>query len=173
VERRIQSLRKLEGELEQAFERKRQQGLLGRGDVFPDVVGEVANGNGSVTKEEFYRKLIAKLDLIDELSRRYSSSWRFPKVAEQLDLLKSSFLDFLYDNSVREFHLEPGTELSIEERRRIKLVPSAERGLKQKPSNGRATNGKHSCVVETVRPGYLYKNGSNETIIRKAEVVVT
>ena len=111
--------------------------------------------------------------MIDDLSKRYDNRWRYPKVAEQLGLLKGSFLDFLHDHSVREFHLEPGTVLSVEERKRIKLVPPTEQnGVRLPATNGNGRNGNSSCVVQTIRPGYVYKNGGSDVIIRKAEVVV-
>jgi len=169
AERRIQSLRKLEGEMEQAVERKRQQHILSRGDVFSDQI-EVLASDAEFSQEEFYRKLIAKLDLLDDLTKRYDNKWRYPKVAEQLGILKRSFVDFLQDHSVRQFDLEPGTVLSIAERKRIKLVPLQNGAPKKPAANGHASS---TQVVETLRPGYVYRNGSKDVIIRKAEVVVS
>lgn len=171
AEKRIQSLKKLEAEMEQAFERKRQQGILSRGEIFSGTAAEAVALMGEASNEEFYRKLIAKLDLIDDLSKRYENRWRFPKLAEQLLLLKGSFLDLLEDHAVREFRLEPGTVLSIEERKRIKLVPPSDANGVRLPANKNgAKNG--SQVVQTIRPGYVLQNGGAEVIIRKAEVVV-
>lgn len=167
AERRIQSLRKLETEIENAVERKRQQQLLSRGDVFSDFPEISKTAAENVPDEEFFRKLIAKLDLIDDLAKRYDNKWLYPRVAEQLGVLKRSFVDFLQDHSVRQFDLQPGTVLSLAERKRIKLVPNGAR----KPENG--SNGQPSCVVETLRPGYVFQNGSKDVIIRKAEVVVS
>jgi chromosome segregation ATPase len=169
AERRIQSLRKLELEMEQAVERKRQQHVLNRGDVFSEQL-EALTPAPEFSQEEFYRKLIAKLDLLDDLTKRYDNKWRYPKVAEQLGILKRSFVDFLQDHSVRQFDLEPGTVLSVAERKRIKLVPLQNGAAKKPVSNGAATT---SQVVETLRPGYVYRNGSKDVIIRKAEVVVS
>ncbi|MEM9016851.1 MAG: hypothetical protein AAGC68_07535, partial [Verrucomicrobiota bacterium] len=124
------------------------------------------------SEEDFYRKLIAKLDLIDDLSKKYDNRWRFPKVADQLSLLKSSFLDFLHDHSVTEFQLEPGTVLSVEERKRIKLVPPTEaNGTSKRLPSSNGSNGS-SKVIETVRPGYLLQSGNASIVIRKAEVIV-
>jgi len=169
AERRIQSLRKLESEMEQAVERKRQQHVLSRGDVFSEQL-EALTSAPEFSQEEFYRKLIAKLDLLDDLTKRYDNKWRYPKVAEQLGILKRSFVDFLQDHSVRQFDLEPGTVLSVAERKRIKLVPLQNGAAKKPAGNGSATT---SQVVETLRPGYVYRNGSKDVIIRKAEVVVS
>ena len=115
---------------------------------------------------------LKKLDLIDDLSRRYDNRWRYPKVCDQLSILKNSFLDFLHDHSVREFRLDPGTVLSVEERKRIKLVPPDQANGKKGLPSAPGQNGNSSRVVETVRPGYIYKNGSVDIIIRKAEVIV-
>ncbi len=173
AERRIQSLKKLESQMEQAVERKRQSGILSRSDVFSSKEAAAAAASAEFSEEDFYRKLITKLDLIDDLSKRYDNRWRYPKVSDQLSILKSSFLDFLHDHSVREFRLDPGTVLSVEERKRIKLVPpdQATNGKKNLPANA-AANGNSSRVVETVRPGYIYKNGTSDIVIRKAEVIV-
>lgn len=174
AERRIQSLKKLEAQMEQAVERKRQSGILSRSDVFSSsaATAAAAAANGEFSEEEFYRKLITKLDLIDDLSKRYDNRWRYPKVSDQLSILKKSFLDFLHDRSVREFRLDPGTVLSVEERKRIKLVPPDQaNGRKGLPAVGGQV-GNSSRVVETVRPGYIYKNGASDIVIRKAEVIV-
>lgn len=167
AERRIQSLRKLETEIENAVERKRQHQLLSRGDVFSDSV-EPPKADGGVPDEEFFRKLIARLDLIDDLAKRYDNKWLYPRVAEQLGVLKRGFVDFLQDHSVRQFDLQPGTVLSLAERKRIKLVSN---GAARKSENGAADH--PSCVVETIRPGYILQNGNRDVIIRKAEVVVS
>lgn len=169
AERRIQSLRKLEAEMEQAVERKRQQQVLSRGDVFSEPLEALA-ATTEFSQEEFYRKLVAKLDLLDDLTKRYDNKWRYPKVAEQLGILKRSFVDFLQDHSVRQFDLEPGTVLSVAERKRIKLVPLQNGAAKKPGSNG---NGSSTQVVETLRPGYVYRDGAKDVIIRKAEVVVS
>jgi chromosome segregation ATPase len=169
AERRIQSLRKLEAEMEQAVERKRQQQILSRGDVFSEPLEALA-ATTEFSQEEFYRKLVAKLDLLDDLTKRYDNKWRYPKVAEQLGILKRGFVDFLQDHSVRQFDLEPGTVLSITERKRIKLVPLQNGAVKKPGTNG---NGSSTQVVETLRPGYVYRDGTKDVIIRKAEVVVS
>jgi chromosome segregation ATPase len=170
AERRIQSLRKLESEMEHAVERRRQQHQLSRGEVFsePDDLGMLA-ASADFSQEDFYRKLIGKLDLIDDLAKRYDNKWLYPKVSEQLGILKRSFVEFLQDHSVQPFDLEPGTVVSISERKRIKLVPLQNGAPKKANGNGSQS----SLVVETVRPGYVYRNGSKDVIIRKAEVVVS
>ncbi|MDF1852529.1 MAG: FHA domain-containing protein [Verrucomicrobiales bacterium] len=171
-EKRIAALQKLESEIENVVERKRKQGIISRSEIFSATSAELSSPNGEFSREDFYRKLINKLDLIDDLSKRYDNRWRYPRVAEQLTLLKSSFLDFLHDHSVKEFNLEPGTVLSVEERKRIKLVPQKESvSKKSKPLPSR-TNGQRSKVVTTIRPGYVYKDGGRDVIIRKAEVIV-
>ncbi|MBP9224940.1 MAG: hypothetical protein KBF76_13800, partial [Verrucomicrobiales bacterium] len=172
AERRIQSLRKLESEMEHAVERKRQQNILSRGEVFSEELATLAM-NGEFSHEDFYRKLVTKLDLIDDLTKRYDNKWRYPKVSEQLSLLKRSFVDFLHDHSVKQFDLEPGTVLSVAERKRIKLVPLQNGATKKNQTNGNGTGAQNALVVETLRPGYVYQNGSTNVIIRKAEVVVS
>lgn len=177
AEKRVEALKHLEGQLENAVERKRQENGLSRKDVFSEnhrnqVVGPV-NGN----EEILCRKLINKLDLIDDLSAKFDKKWRYPKVAEQLQILKGSFLELLKEFSVNQFNLEPGTVLSLEERKRIKLVPTHEVNprkayyLNGKNGTGTGGGGK-SQVVETLRPGYIYRNGTKDVIIRKAEVIV-
>jgi len=168
AERRIQSLRKLESEMEHAVERRRQQHQLSRGEVFSEP-GDPAIASTEFSHEDFYRKLIGKLDLIDDLAKRYDNKWLYPKVSEQLGILKRGFVEFLQDHSVQPFNLEPGTVVSISERKRIKLVPLANGAPKK--ANGHGSQS--SLVVETVRPGYVYRNGSKDVIIRKAEVVVS
>jgi len=181
AERRIESLRKLEIQVEGALERKRRQGILSRSETFP-ALSALPESEAAFSLEDLYRKLIARIDLIDDLAQRYANRWRYPRVAEQLALVKSSFLDLLQDHSVRPYHPAPGTELSYEERRRIKLVPPHEipsvrlpsrepNGTKkdQESQKGRA---RRSLVVETIRPGYLYHENGKDVILRKAEVIV-
>ncbi len=172
AERRIQSLKKLESEMEQAVERKRQQSLLSRSDVFSSGF-DALPAKGQFPQEDFYRKLISKLDLLDDLTKRYDNKWRYPKVAEQLAILKRSFVEFLNDHSVKQFDLEPGTPLSVAERKRIKLVPLKNGASKTPETNGNGSTPHNSHVVETLRPGYVYQDGSKDVIIRKAEVVVS
>jgi len=175
AEHRIQSLRRLEAEIEQAVEKKRQQDVVSRGAIFsddrPSGAEKAPAANGHFADEDFYRALIAKLDLLDDLTKRYDGKWRYPKVSEQLALLKSSFLDFLQDHSVDEFNLEPGAEVSLEERKRIKLVPP-EAGAGKTNGHASSRNGHTSRVLETVRPGYVYRDGSGDVVIRKAEVKI-
>ncbi len=158
--------------MEHAVERKRQQNILSRGEVFSEELATLAM-NGEFSHEDFYRKLVTKLDLIDDLTKRYDNKWRYPKVSEQLSLLKRSFVDFLHDHSVKQFDLEPGTVLSVAERKRIKLVPLQNGATKKNQTNGNGTGAQNALVVETLRPGYVYQNGSTNVIIRKAEVVVS
>lgn len=176
AERRIQSLKKLEKEIEQAVERKRQKSILSRNGVFSNgsVLEEpTPNQNGMIRDEEFCRKLIGKLDLLDDLTKRYENKWRYPKVAEQLTLLKKSFLDLLNDHSVRAFDLEPGTVLSVNERRRIRLVPLPNKATRIKSSGQNGSKQNYSSrVIETVRSGYIYQHGSKDIVIRKADVIV-
>lgn len=171
AERRIQSLRKLEAEIELAVERRRQQALLNRGEVFRNATDSGTTARPEFSQEDFYRKLIARLDLIDDLAKRYENKWLYPKVAEQLAILKRGFIELLHDHSVRPFDLEPGTVLSLAERKRIKLVPLTEGGTRKTNGNGANANG--SRVVETIRPGYVFQNGNQDVIIRKAEVLVS
>ncbi len=170
AERRIQSLKKLE--MEQAVERKRQQNLLSRGDIFSEQI-EALPMRGDFPQEDFYRKLIVKLDLIDDLTKRYDNKWRYPRVAEQLVILKRSFVDFLNDHSVKQFDLQPGTLLSVAERKRIKLVPLQNGAAKRADNGVNGSGNQNAHVVETLRPGYVYQNGSKDVIIRKAEVLVS
>lgn len=177
AEGRIQSLRKLEGEMKQVIKRHRKNQIVSRGDVFPGL--REITPTGGFSQEDFYRKLIAKLDLIDDLAKRYENKWLHPKVAEQLATLKHSFIELLEDHSVRPFDLQPGTVLSGTERRRIKAVPLQNGNGNGKKTNGNgngkriAKNGHATQVVATIRPGYIYQNGSKDVIIRKAEVLVS
>lgn len=174
AEKRIQSLKKLEREMEEAVERKRRENLVSRNGVFAGETGERPTRNGTASSEEFYRKLIGKLDLLDDLTKRYENTWRYPKVAAELVLLKTGFLDLLSDHSVRAFDLEPGTLLSAGERKMIKLVPLPANEATKVQGNGGppGENGRASKVLATVRPGYVYRDGLKDIVIRKAEVTV-
>ncbi|NRB76150.1 MAG: nucleotide exchange factor GrpE [Verrucomicrobiales bacterium] len=125
-----------------------------------------SSSNGEFSEEEFYRKLVDKLDLVDALMKRYENKWRYPKVAQQLALLKQAFLELLEDHSVNQFNLQPGTPLTMDQSQRIDLVPREDGTLPKINPFGK------SEVVETVRPGYIFQTGSRDVILRKAEVVV-
>lgn len=188
AEKRVNALKHLETELEQTLQRRREENGLSRKEVFKEMPENISNANfaavGNVAEEAFCRKLVSKLDLLDDLTIRYHNKWRYPKVSEQLTILKESFLDLLKDHSVTSFSLAPGTAISMEDRKRIKLIPSSDVRRKRAASesrvavgagvngNGSTEGGGQTRVVETLRSGYLYRSGGKEVIIRKAEVMV-
>lgn len=177
AEKRVQALRHLESELEAAIERGNSvEGKRASSFVSSDAV--IADGsNGAASEEVFCRKLISKLDLLDDLTIRYGNKWRYPKVSEQLGILKNSFIDLLKEHSVAQFEVKPGAVLSLEERKRIKLIPPGELNrkkplTKRKGRCGGSGDVDPGKVVETLRPGYIYQNAGNTIILRKAEVIV-
>tara|TARA_R110000850_G_scaffold20056_1_gene59980 strand:- start:522 stop:3716 length:3195 start_codon:yes stop_codon:yes gene_type:complete len=128
--------------------------------------GNGSAGNGSFSEEEFYRQLVTKLDLVDDLMKRYENKWRYTKIIQQLALLKNAFLELLEDHSVSQFQLKPGTPMCLNQSNRIDLAPLKDGTLPKLKPFGK------SEVIETVCPGYLFNDGSRDIIIRKAKVLV-
>ena len=69
------------------------------------------------------QQLIKRIDLIDDMIASYRHQ-DAGDVVEQLDLLRETFLDMLREHSVEPYTFEPGTQLSLARRRRIKIVES-------------------------------------------------
>ena len=171
-EKRVNDLRKLEAELEKSVLRA-QRSALSRKGIYSEE-GESSTVMWPETEELICRELIERVELLEDLLRQYESRWFFPKVAEQLNLLRDSFMVLLKDHSVDQFDLEPGTELSVKSRGRIHLISLNEVGdprLKRK-SIQNLENSSRTTVLQTIRPGYVYRNAGQDVIIRKAEVVV-
>lgn len=125
-----------------------------------------SGGKRDFNEVEFYRNLVEKLDLIDEIIQQYETKWRFSKIIKQLVSLKESFLELLEGQSVKLFHLEEGTPLCMNQTHRLELVPR-EDGSEPKVDPFGKTE-----VVETVSPGYMFHDGSRDLVIKKARVVV-
>lgn len=122
---------------------------------------------GSFSEEEFFRQLIAKLDLVDSFTQRYENKWSYSKVAQQFALLKHAFVELLEDHSVSQFYINPETSLCMKHKNRVDPAPREDGTLPK--INYSFSN---SQVVETLCPGYIFRDGSREVIIRKATVVV-
>lgn len=111
------------------------------------------------------QQVIKRIDLIDDLIAGYRHK-DAGDVVEQLDLLRETFLDLLRENSVEPYTFEPGTQLSLARRRRIKIVES-----RTESSAGNDV----PRILETLRPGYLCASHNpdqaDDLILRKAEVI--
>ncbi|MEM6277861.1 MAG: FHA domain-containing protein [Verrucomicrobiota bacterium] len=121
---------------------------------------------GGFGEVEFYRQLVGKLDLVDELIKLHERKRRFAKIVEQLILLKDSFLELLENQSVDLLDLAPGTPLCMNQTVRLELVPLADGSEPKIDPFG------NTEVVETVCPGYIFHDGSRDLVIRKARVKV-
>jgi len=130
--------------------------------IDPSKKRQKSSNNGDFSEEDFYRKLVDKLDIVDALMKRYENKWRYPKVAQKLELMKKAFLELLEDQSVNQFNLQPGTPLTMDQSQRIDLVPLEDETLPKINPFGK------SEVIETVRPGYMFR----DIVLRKAEVMV-
>ena len=171
-ERKVVHLRELENSLERSVVRAHRSALSRRG-----IYSENAEDTSQIwpeTEELICRELIEKMELLEDLLKAYQQRRFFPKFAEQLHLLQDSFMALLRNHSVDRFDLEPGTELSVESRKKIQLISADDLGdprIKKISAQRKAKNGR-TTVLETVRPGYVYRNGGKDIIIRKAEVIV-
>ncbi|MBL9152223.1 MAG: FHA domain-containing protein [Verrucomicrobiales bacterium] len=108
------------------------------------------------------QQLIHKLDLIEDMISAYRGKGESQTV-RQLEALRESFLDLLRENSVRTYSFDPGTELSIDHRRMIRIVETRQTGNTTGPTR----------IFATVRPGYVCADidDGSEHILRKAEVI--
>ncbi len=171
-EKKVSYLRNLEAELEKSVLRAQRSALSRKGIYRED--DEEQNAIWSEAEQLICRELIERMELLEDLLRRYQQNWLFPKVAEQLNLLRDSFMVLLKNHSVDRFDLEPGTELSVDSRKKIQLisVDDVEDPKLKKLSLVQAGDGKRTRVLQTLRPGYIYSKGGLDVIIRKAEVIV-
>ncbi|MDF1859187.1 MAG: hypothetical protein P1U87_03165, partial [Verrucomicrobiales bacterium] len=167
---RISDLREEKSEEQQAFE-ARLEALYPSGDngsSGKDSREKKPVRRGSFSEEEFLRQLIAKLDLIDSYTKHYENKLLHSKIAQQFAQLKHAFVELLEDHAVSQFDLEPETSLSINQKNRIDPAPREDGSLPM--INYYFGN---SYVIETVCPGYIFRDGSREVVIRKAKVVVS
>jgi chromosome segregation ATPase len=105
----------------------------------------------------FANDLIKRIDLIDALTSRYAGH-NGGDVVTQLQTLRASFEDILFQHGVSEFDVALGTEVDTTLRKRIAVVDSIPG--KDKPR-----------VVETCRSGFIYsREEGHEVILRKVEV---
>jgi molecular chaperone GrpE (heat shock protein) len=162
----------LEAELEKSVLRAQRSALSRKGIYCDD--DEEQKAIWSEAEQMICRELIERMELLEDLLRRYQQNWLFPKVAEQLNLLRDSFMVLLKNHSVDRFDLEPGTELSVDSRKKIQLisVDDVEDPKLKKLSIIQNGTGKRTRVLQTLRSGYIYSKGGRDVIIRKAEVIV-
>ncbi len=105
----------------------------------------------------FVSDLIKRLDLIDALRQRFADA-QSGEVARQLLTLRAAVEDILRQHGVKEFGVPPGTEVTVDLRKRITVADSV-------PGTERAR------VAECCRTGYLRAlDDGREVILRKAEV---
>ena len=108
----------------------------------------------------FAQDLIKRLDLIDLLIQKYSSTEANGNVEKQLLTLRCSFEDILAQHGVVPYSVPAGTEVDMDLRHRISVVESNVTRTKAKAK-----------VVASFRPGFLYQpHGKQEVILRKVEV---
>ncbi|MDF1815424.1 MAG: hypothetical protein P1V20_24700, partial [Verrucomicrobiales bacterium] len=169
--KKVSYLRNLENELEKSVLRA-QRSALSRKGIYREDEEELTT-IWPETEQLICRELIDRLEMLEDLLKRYQQSWFFPKVADQLNLLRDSFMTLLKNHSVDQFDLEPGTELSVDSRKKIQLISVDDlEDPKLKRLSSVKKEGSRTKVIQTLRPGYIYSKGGQDVIIRKAEVVV-
>lgn len=103
--------------------------------------------------------LVESIDLLDSLIRSGNRQSK-ADVVKQLDILQGDFIGLLKHCSFKSFEFETGTQVTAAMRSRIVIV------------DGQSSDGP-TKIVETLRSGYLYQDGSEDpVIIRKAEVKI-
>lgn len=103
--------------------------------------------------------LVNSIDLLDSLIRSGNRQSK-ADIVKQLGILQSDFVGLLKHCSFKPFEFEPGTQVTAAMRSRIVIV------------DGQAGDGP-TKIVNTLRCGYLYQDGSGDpVIIRKAEVKI-
>jgi chromosome segregation ATPase len=110
------------------------------------------------------RELIKRIDLLDDMIRRYSKTKSSGDVVAQLEVYKHSLEDILKLHNVKPYAFKEGTPLDLGKRRRVKIVEDV--------SGNRNSDAATATIVETIRPGYICPNGDDgDVILRKAEVI--
>ncbi len=170
AERRVDHLKMLETELEKSVLRAQRSALSRRG-IYNEGDEDLSAPSFSEDEHHFCSELIERVELIEDLIQQYEHRWFMPSVAEQLKILQDSFISMLRNHSIDLFEYNPGTELSADTRRRIQLITAEEYG-DTKLKRPKGIEGDRSVVLQTVRPGFIYRRNGHKMILRKAEVVV-
>ncbi|MFT5407783.1 MAG: chromosome segregation ATPase, partial [Verrucomicrobiales bacterium] len=112
----------------------------------------------------FAKGVIKRLDLVEDMIERYEAEDIGGDVTGQLKILRSSLQDALMEHSVEAYTYKPGTEISVGDRKRIKII--------EVDRTAPATPGKTN-ILKTLRVGYVCHNaeGSPKTILRKSDVI--
>ncbi len=165
AESRVNHLRELEISLQRSVARTRGAALSRRGmysegaQIWPE------------TEEAICRELIEPIVLLDQLIEAHRRRRILFSFGRRLERLRESFSALLENHSVDRFDLKPGTQVSAESRKLIHPInPKALEPTRVSRRRRRGQGG--ISISRTVRPGYVYRNGGNDVVIRKAEVIV-
>lgn len=105
------------------------------------------------------KTIIERLDQLDAMIES-ATKQNNNEMAGQLELFRDEIAALLRECEVEKFEFAPGTTVDVETRSRIEIV------------GGESTDGP-AQITETVRCGFRYSHGDENTIIlRKAEVMV-
>lgn len=104
--------------------------------------------------------IVRQIDFLDSMIKSATKKGDADTL-NQLVLLRKEFVSLLRECSVEAFTYDPGAVVSAEMRSRIQIV------------GGSTRDGERTRIAETIRCGFLYLHGDEETmILRKAEVLI-
>jgi|GEM_PF-6723865 len=118
------------------------------------------------TEEAIFRKIVDRLDTINELSSHYHKKLASRKIAKSLDALRDDFLDLLKEHSVTPFTYDKGAILTKRDSPEVDLIRAGHDQNTPYHMNGPVK------VIQTRHPGMVLKVGDVEIVIKKAKVEI-
>lgn len=112
--------------------------------------------------------LVGSLEFLDQLISGYRRSKKLREVVYELEEFAKRIVRILESNGVKEFTLEPGTELTLKHRKEVQIVEKKGWGTRdfvEQPFHP----GK---VQKVIRSGYRAGEGEGAVLLRKVEVLI-
>lgn len=191
LEEQVTSLEKEIGELDTEAEEKRREVASLTDDVRglrEEVDVEVRRAQGLSRRgvqieipERFEAMVIAKdrerqillslvnqLEFLERLTEGYRRSRKLREVVYELEELAKRLIGILEENGVEEFTVEPGSELTLKQRKEVQILGKKGWGTRdygEQPFQP-------GIVKKVIRTGYRAGQGEGSVLLRKVEVLI-
>ncbi len=147
---------------------RRAQGLSRRGTEIEIPERFEAMVIAKDREQEIYRALVDRLEVVDRLLEEYRGSRKLREVVAELTEFRGKLAEILVSGGVEPFQVEPGTFLSLKNRKEVKILSRKGWGTSQYSEHPFQPGE----VFKVVRPGYRAGSGEQSIIIRKVEVLI-
>ncbi len=178
AERRVEQLKQLETELEASVKRSQRAGLSRKSMYHEGDKNSMMAPALPQNERDYFLELIHQIGQIEDLIQLYDDRWYMAGFVSQLRTLNENFIGILENHSIFPFCLAEDTVLTAHNREAILLItpeqygdPKLLRSEKKKKATGQ-TSRRGTTVYQTIRSGFVFRDGGQKLILRKAEVVV-